>query len=74
MTVVMASLWPLHVPLKGRRCRHGAVAIPIVAVDALVAENLFEQRTHPQHLDIADNQVVVSWCGRRSTPSVTGSR
>ena len=35
-------------PLEAQRCRHGAVAIAIVAIACLVTVGLGEQRAHPQ--------------------------
>ena len=37
-------LGPLHVPLEAERCRHGAVAIPVVAVGGLIAVGTGQQR------------------------------
>ena len=40
-------LGPRHVPLEAKRCRHGAIAIPEVAVRDLVAVATSKQRTQP---------------------------
>ena len=46
-------LGPLHVPLETERCRHRAVAIPIVAVGGLVAVRLGQQCAEPQQPNVA---------------------
>ena len=52
-------LGPLHVPLEAQRCRHGTVAIPIVAIACLVAVRPRQQCPQPQQPDFTDNQPVV---------------
>ena len=65
MPAVMASPRPTHVPLEAKRCRHGAVAIPIVAVGGLVAVSPRQQCAHPQQPDVAYHQPLVGLGGRQ---------
>ena len=39
-------------PLETERCRHCAVAVPVVAVGGFVAERPGQQRAHPQQPDV----------------------
>ena len=57
-------LGPLHMSFEAKRFRHGAVAIPIVAVGRVVAAGPRQQRAQPQQPDVADNQSVIGWRGR----------
>jgi hypothetical protein len=58
-------LGPVHVPLEAKRCRHVAVAIPIVAIGDLIAFRPCQQRAQPQQPDVAQNQTLVGWRGRQ---------
>ena len=52
-------------PLEAKRCRHGAVAIPIVAVGGLVAVSPRQQRAQPQQPDRRVSPTLVAWRGRQ---------
>ena|ERR1700682_5243475 len=55
-------LAPGDMSLEAKRCRHGAVAVPIVAVGVLVTVSLGQQRPEPQQPDVTYHQTLV---GRR---------
>ena len=50
---------------EAKGCRHGAVAIPIVAIGGLVVLRAGEQRTHPQQPDVAYHPPLVTLGGRQ---------
>src|SRR4029079_8158351 len=63
---VQPSSWhrlgPLHLPLVAQRCRHCAVAVPIVAVGILVSTCPRQQCPQPQQRDFSYNQLIVGPC------------
>ena len=46
-------------PLETERCRHGAVAIPIVAVTSLVSVGTGQQRPRPKQPNLPYRQATI---------------
>jgi hypothetical protein len=57
-------LGPRDMPVKLKRCRHVAVAIPIVAIGGVVAMGSCQQSPQPQQPDVAYHQTLIGWRGR----------
>jgi hypothetical protein len=68
----MASPLPTSCALEAQRCRHRAVAIPIVTVGGLIAVGTGQQRAHAQKLDFIQDESGVGWHGGQ--PLYSGSR
>ena len=66
-TRVLALSWhrlgPSDMPFEAKCFRHGAVAVPVVAVGGLVAASLGEQCAQAQHPDFKYREPVVGWGG-----------